>query len=522
MDSILKFMAESAITLTILYIFYVAFLRNDTHFHINRFVLVFSAVISMLLPTVARMIDVPVKETLNLSIDFPQNGFQMSALEAGEPVQAGRVSFMEVLGFIYLIGAAIMVARLFYQAIYLHAVSRLSKTSDFEGFKIISLDTNMMPFSYFNQIFIPGEKISEESLSSIIAHEKSHLSQGHYIDLILFQIITVLQWFNPFVWFIEKSLKEVHEYLADEAVLESGKDMGKYQAVLVNEALGGPVFILTNQFNQSLIKKRILMMKNERSSKAAQLKALLLLPLMAGLLMAFANPPLVNLAGDKEIVVTGNVSDRFTGKPIAGANLVIKGTTIGTVADLQGSYKLIVAGAEDVIVVTFTGYRTQEIPVGRNPRINVQMEQDIVAIDFSKGNQFAMRDKSAYSGNEVPSEKLNKNQTSGAESHESFVFIEEMPTYPGGTDALNQFIHENLKYPVEAKKAGKEGTVLVSYVIDANGQIKIPQVVRGLDAEMDAEALRVTLLIEGWKPASQGGRPVATTVTMPVEFKIVK
>lgn len=521
METKLEYIAESAITLAVLYLFYLAFLRNDTHFRINRFVLVFSAIISMLLPTVARMIDLPVKETLNLSIDFPRNGFQMSASEAGEPVPVSRVNIMEVLGLIYLIGAAIMVARLVYQAIYLHAVSRLSKTSYCEGFKIISLDTNMMPFSYFNQIFIPGDTITKESLASIIVHEKSHLSQGHYIDLILFQIITVLQWFNPFVWFAEKSLKEVHEYLADEAVLESGKDMGNYQAVLVNEALGGPVFILTNQFNQSLIKKRILMMKNERSSKAAQLKSLLLLPIMAGLLMAFANPPLVNLTGDREIVITGNISDRFTGNPIVGANLVIKGTTTGTIADLQGNYKLIVTSAEDVIVVSFTGYRTQEFPVGRNSRINVQMEQDIVAIDFSKGNQFAMRDKSAFFGNEEPSEKLNKNQTSGAETHESFVFVEEMPTYPGGTDALNQFIHDNLKYPVEARKTGKEGIVLVSYVIDANGQIKAPQVVRGLDSEMDAEALRVTLLIKGWKPASQGGRTVATTVTMPVEFKLV-
>ncbi len=521
METILEYLAESAITLAVLYLFYLAFLRNGTHFSINRFVLLLIATMSMVLPAVARMIDLPVQDTLNLSIDFPKDAYQMPVSEAGQPAPLRRVNLMEVLGLIYLVGAAIMVARLVYQAIYLHAISRLAKTSYHEGFKIISLDTNMMPFSYFNQIFIPGDTITKESLASIIVHEKSHLSQGHYIDLILFQIITVLQWFNPFVWFAEKSLKEVHEYLADEAVLESGKDMGNYQAVLVNEALGGPVFILTNQFNQSLIKKRILMMKNERSSKVAQLKALLLLPLMAGLLMAFANPPLVNQAGDKEIVVTGNISDRFTGEPIAGANLVIKGTTTGTVADLQGNYKIVTKSTDDVIVVIFTGYRTQEIPIGKNSKINVQMEQDIVAIDFNKGNQFAPRDKAAYSGNEEPSKNLDKSQASGAESHESFIFVQEMPTYPGGTVALYQFIQENLKYPVEAKKAGKEGTVLVSYVIDANGQIKAPQVIRGLDAEMDAEALRVTLLIKGWKSALQGGRPVATTVTMPVEFKLV-
>ena len=103
--------------------------------------------------------------------------------------------------------------------------------------------------------------------------------------------MTVLQWFNPVMWFYEKSIKEVHEYLADDAVLHSGSNQGKYQALLVNQAIGGPVFILTNQFNQSLIKKRIMMMKKMKTSQMAKFKALLILPLIAGLMLAFMNPP---------------------------------------------------------------------------------------------------------------------------------------------------------------------------------------------------------------------------------------
>ena len=117
------------------------------------------------------------------------------------------------------------------------------------------------------------------------------MTQGHYIDLFIVEIMTVLQWFNPVMWFYEKSIKEVHEYLADEAVLQTGSNRGKYQALLVNQAIGGPVFILTNQFNQSLIKKRIMMMKKMKTSQLAKFKALLILPLIAGLMLAFVNPP---------------------------------------------------------------------------------------------------------------------------------------------------------------------------------------------------------------------------------------
>jgi TonB family protein len=354
--------------------------------------------------------------------------------------------------------------------------------------------------------------MDEGSMDSIIAHEKSHLTQGHYLDLFIIEAISILQWFNPIIWLFEKSIKEIHEFLADEEVLKSGKNRAKYQALLVNQALGGPVFIFTNQFNQSLIKKRIMMMKNTKTSRAAKLKALLIVPLIAALLLAFANPPLISQSGGNQIVIKGNVSDRFSGKAVAGANLMIKGTTIGTISDLQGNYQLIVNTTDEALIVTVAGYRTQVIPVGNNSKINVQLEQDIVAIDFSRENQFVLKDKPVNTG---------KAKTEGKpESDGRFVFVEEMPAYPGGTFALNKFIHENLKYPAEAKKAGLEGTVLVSYIIDYDGQLKSIQVIRGLGPDMDDEALRVTRMIKGWKPANQGGRPIATMVTMPVEFKL--
>jgi len=508
MDKIFEYSIESAIALAILYFFYWVVLRRDTHFRNNRLVLMFSVITAMILPAVAGITSIPSASPISFAIDFSQQGVTPSAAQIEPSAPNAGMSSWEILGLIYVAGALIVLARLAYQAVYLHAVSRLSKISDHDGFKIISLDTDMVPFSYFNRIFIPAQLISKDSLESVIAHEKLHLSQGHYIDLFIVQIITVFQWFNPFIWMLEKSLKEVHEYLADESVLESGKNMGEYQAILVNEAFGGPVFILTNQLNKSLIKKRILMMKNVKTPKIAQLKALLLVPLIAALLLAFANPPLISQSGGDGITIKGNVSDRFSGTPIPGANLIIKGTTIGTITDLKGNYQIIVNNAQDVLIVSVSGYRTQELPLDKNTKINVLMEPDIIAIDFSKENKLEIFEKPAANHNTQPG------------SGGGFIFVEEMPAYPGGTIALHEFIHNNLNYPYEPKQAGLEGTVLVSYIIDVNGEISNPKVIRGIQQDLDAEALRVTKLIKGWKPATQGGRPVPTTVTMPIEFKI--
>jgi TonB family protein len=527
MNNLVEYAIKSGISLTVLYLFYWLMLRRDTHFRINRLVLMGSVFVSMILPLVASGIfKAPqvqdILPSLSISIASPSaqpgiHGGSMQIVDeviiSGEKASLfSNLNIWKILTLIYISGAFIVIARLIYQAIFLHAIARLSDKINYNGYTIVSMTTDMVPFSYFNRIFISASKMDKSSFDSIIAHEQSHLSQGHFIDLFIIEIISALQWFNPVIWLFERSIKEVHEYLADEAVLETGQQQGRYQALLVNQAFGGPVFILTNQFNQSLIKKRIMMMKNKKTSRGAKLKPLLIVPLIAGLLLAFANPPMISQTDGNQITIKGNVSDRFSGRAIAGANLMIKGTTIGTITDLQGNYQLIVNSADDALIVTVAGYRTQVIPVGKNSKINVQLEQDIVAIDFNKENQFVLRDKPANKGKD---EIEGKQGSTG-----SFIFVEEMPAYPGGTLALNKFILENIKYPTDAKKAGLEGTVLVSYIIDSDGELKSIQVIRGLGPEMDNEALRVTKMIKGWKPANQGGRPIATLVTMPVEFKL--
>ena len=97
-----------------------------------------------------------------------------------------------------------------------------------------------------------------------------------------------------------------------------------------------------------------------------------------------------------------------------------------------------------------------------------------------------------------------------------------MPGYPGGTDALLQYIQTNLKYPEDARIKGIEGEVLVCYTINEQGKVTDAKILRGISPEIDKEALRITNSIKGWQPATQDGKYISMVVSMPIEFKITK
>jgi len=515
MASFIEYVLKTGISLAVLYMFYWLFLRKDTHFKLNRVVLVFSILFSAILPSMhIGIFSTPhVFESFrSFTLEFSRieplisEGIETNSFPTAEPV-----NYWKFLLIVYMIGVCTVFARLIYQAIFLHAVSRMSEKINYNGYSIITMNTDMTPFSYFNRIYVPSSKMDEGSFDNIIAHERSHLNQGHYIDLFIIEIMTMFQWFNPVIWLYEKSIKEVHEYLADEDVLSKGEDQGKYQAHLVNQALGGPVFILTSQFNQSLIKKRIMMMKKMKTSHAAKFKVLLILPIVTGLLLAFTMEPARSFSDPdrQNSTITGNVTDESTGMPIPGGIISIRGTTTGTITDKEGNYSIDIGNTIPVLVFSHVGYKSQEIPVESNTKINVQLEREVLAVDFSGGNKL----------NPNMNSPENKQNSTNA-NNDLYVVKEELPSYPGGTDALKKYLMDNLRYPSEAKKKGIQGKVMVNFVINAAGAVTDVKIMRGVSSELDAEAMRLVSSVKGWKPASHNGEHLSTAVTMPVEFKI--
>lgn len=249
------------------------------------------------------------------------------------------------------------------------------------------------------------------------------------------------------------------------------------------------------------------MMTKMKSPRMAAFKSFMMLPLVAFLLMAYANPqlPVSSIINSEngEFSVSGTILSSQNGKPLAGAAIVVKGTTTGTLSDQAGNYKIKVAKNAE-LAVSFVGYTTQLIQVNGNSVINVQMNPEAVVIDLEKSQNPPQRE-----------ETVNENK-----KEESYVIVEEAPSFPGGNEAILKIFKENIQYPADAKASIITGKVFVQLSIDKDGNTKDVKILRGVYPSIDKEALRLAALLEKWNPGKQNGKGIECKVTLPVDFKL--
>ena len=177
----------------------------------------------------------------------------------------------------------------------------LSLESD--GCKVVVTKSNVEPFSWMRYIVL-SEADLESNHSSILVHEKAHVKSGHSIELLLVDILSAFQWFNPAIWMLRADLQELHEFEADDAVLSSGADIKEYQYLLLKKAVSKSGYSVANSFNHSILKNRFTMMYKSKSPLSRGLKALYVLPLVClciGLQAETVNEPI-----DKVNENTGN------------------------------------------------------------------------------------------------------------------------------------------------------------------------------------------------------------------------
>jgi hypothetical protein len=158
-----------------------------------------------------------------------------------------------------------------------------------DGSRILVTERDIDPFSWMKYIVL-SRKDWEIPHESILAHEKAHIAYGHSIEILLVDVLSALQWFNPAIWMLRADLKELHEYEADDAVLRAGADLREYQYLLIRKAVSKSGYSVANSFNHSILKNRITMMSKSRSPLARGLRALWLLPLVC-LAIGLVTPP---------------------------------------------------------------------------------------------------------------------------------------------------------------------------------------------------------------------------------------
>jgi hypothetical protein len=283
MEAFEIYLLKSASLLSMLYIAYWFTIRNGSYYSWNRVFLLLSLVISFLFPI------------LNF---FPQNIASNSYSFILEPLivnpnfiparSINTSNTLSILTIIYIGGATYFCLRFLSNIARIYFLYFRFPKYQFNEFKAVILDNDQAPFTFFNLLFIARCDYERGNTDEIIVHEKAHRDEYHSFDIILLEVMTIIQWFNPFIWLFRLSLKSEHEFIADNKVLKEGFDKLKYQKLLFEKTLGITSLNLTNNFNYSLLKKRLKMMTRKKSNSIVKIKYLLSMPTMLLIMILFA------------------------------------------------------------------------------------------------------------------------------------------------------------------------------------------------------------------------------------------
>lgn len=455
---------------TIFHGFYYAFLRQETFFHWNRAYLLLTLISGLLLPfweikTVLAVVP-EVVWLPEIVIGTTENTITPTVNNKSFWLSNGLL-------LIYLVGCFVSAIRLVIalkQILFFVKMGKHSRKADYE---LVHLTTITAPFSFGKWLFLNEQLIGNPTeLQQILAHERAHIQQRHSWDIVLVELLRVFFWWCPFIYFYKRSLRSVHEYLADAAVLQTNTTTKKsYGQFLLKHLQPLPTHSIVNHFH-SQIKLRIVMLTKTPSSTLHRTKYLLFLPLFA--LVAFFT------ACEKESIAydAGKIQQEFT--QLAEAN----------------SGKVTAAAEADLA-------RLQEI----HPQHSADLQQ-IFEHAFAVEN--SIFDQSIV--------------------HK---IADEMPRFPGCEDktveerkscadmAMLTFIYENVKYPEAARKAEAEGTVVINFVVDAAGRTHSPKILRPVHESLADAVLAVYEKMERekvWIPGRKDGEAVNVSFYLPVKF----
>lgn len=516
MGEIYVYSVKVAVCLTAFYLLYKLFLSRDTLHRLNRCALLGMILASLLLPAVHLHTANPTAlGVASIGVD----ALVVEAVAADEAQRTG-LSLAQTLS-LYIIGVLALAVREVWSLVGLRMLMRRGRREQTaDGLRLIIVSRDVSPFSWFGNIII-SQKDYEGQPREILLHESAHARLHHSADILLCDVLIIFQWFNPSAWLLKRELQAVHEYEADEAVLKSGVCAADYQLLLIRKAVGERMFSMANNFNQCSIKKRINMMMTRKSSKLSGLKLLLAVPVAACAVAAFANPKVESISdewADEGNSLVLNVQ-QTTSKSEVGKQ---ENETLGAfmAALLSGLVEKDEQQAAGATTQTEDSVSQNNVLVAIDGKLSSMAEldklnkSDIASIEVLKGE-----DATKLFGGDIKG-RVMVVKTKSASGKAAYDVAEVLPKFPGGTTAMKAYLSKEMHYPEAAVKAKEQGCVIVQFVVDEDGTVCEPTVLRGVSAALDAEALRVVKNMPKWTPGQQAGKNVRCKYAMPIKFDL--
>jgi TonB family protein len=501
MNTYINFITESGISLGLLTLVYLFFLRNETFFRLNRLYLLVSAVFSGILP----LLHIPVflnsvSSNLGLIASGP-SVLEVVEVYGGAGANAsGAFLSLPLIGLIYFSGILFFALRFTWKLGQMVLLVRSGEKRKFRGLTIVRLGFDTSAFSFFRWLFVGRSfQFGTEESNHILKHEMVHIRQRHSIDVLLLELVVLVQWFNPFIWYLRRAVRENHEFLADALVVNKGISPVRYKAMLIEQVTGIQLQV-ANNFNYSLLKSRIKMISKIKSPRWAGYKYLIGLIGMLLLVVVFACEKTTEPATEQvavksanvdsqplmvldEVPVTKAVMDTLNPKSISHIDVLKNKESLAPYAEKYGQERV----KNGVILIYTKGFLNEPV-------------ESTVEKDASITRQNASDNNAGYNGEPV------------------FFIVENMPKFPGGDLALRKYIAANIKYPEDAQKQGIQGKVYVTFVVTKTGEVGGAKIARGVSSSLDDEALRVVRGLPKWTPGTQRGKAVNVQYTVPINF----
>lgn len=501
MNSFLNYILESGVSLGMLSLVYFLFLRKETFYRANRLYLLFAVLFSSILP----LLHLKIYGTGNVILANPTEDDAVNMLEMITVNASGfshslidLISTSQLLLFAYFLGSGLTTILILFRIGQIVRVISKGKVVQKAGIKFVYIEGNSSPYSFLNYLFVSEELENNSGWEKMLTHESEHIRQGHTVDILLLEFISIFQWFNPFFWLLRRVIKENHEFMADRAVLDNGVTLDLYKKILVGQYIGQQ-FSMANNFNSSLIKTRLKMMTKIKSSKFARFRFLGAGIMAIALLLVFAcenkDTSVVEPSADQQGVQIRSTTGG--GQPLVLID--------GEIADKDAMDKLDPNSIESVDVLKATNSAIIE-------KYGELAKNGVIKITLKYGATDAK--KNTIDGVTA----VAYGQKSSTNNDPVFQMVDKMPEFPGGELALRKYIARNIKYPVDASKEGIQGKVYVNFVVEKDGSVGRIRVVRGVDPLLDAEAIRVAKAMPSWTPGEQRGEKVAVAYTVPINF----
>lgn len=280
MYNFIIYQLKAAIILAVFYLCFKFFLSHEKMHRVNRIVLVATAILSFILPLCII--------TIHKTVPMPENPL-MEIITESEISTVVTIENASTFSWEILIIGAYWIGVIFVLVSILVGIYRVMKLirsgeiKSINSTKVIICEGGISPFSWMKWIVMCKSDF-ESGNHHILEHEKAHIRLGHSKEVLLFDILSAFQWFNPAIWLLKRDLRAIHEYEADDAVLREGANIKEYQYSLIRKAVSASGYSITNSFNHSILKNRITMMSKSKSSGMRWLRALYILPLICGAL----------------------------------------------------------------------------------------------------------------------------------------------------------------------------------------------------------------------------------------------